>query len=211
MAEFDFPASPTNGQQYVANGVTYTWNGYAWTGGAPVISASIPWDSVTGKPTEFPTNWSLVAGKPATFPSDWDTMVNKPATFPPANHTHPVAQISDATAIGQNLVTAATQQAGRNAIGAITSDDNARVAVTQSDLLIGSRRKLNFINGSNATWTITEDAANEKINLRLDSAGGSGGGGIAEAPIDGTSYGRRDAAWDHVVSHNNDIIDGGNF
>lgn len=37
MAEFDFPSAPTNGQQYTANGVTYTWNGYAWIGSLPVI------------------------------------------------------------------------------------------------------------------------------------------------------------------------------
>ena len=27
---FDFPASPTVGQTYTLNGVSYTWNGYAW-------------------------------------------------------------------------------------------------------------------------------------------------------------------------------------
>jgi hypothetical protein len=34
---------------------------------------------------------------------------------------------------------------------------------------------------------------------------------ISEAPQDGRSYGRRSAAWDWVVSHNADIVDGGNF
>lgn len=35
MAAFDFPASPTNGQIYTANGVTYTYSAAdgAWTGG----------------------------------------------------------------------------------------------------------------------------------------------------------------------------------
>src|SRR5262245_23898730 len=27
---FDFPASPTNGQEYTSGGMTYVWSGYAW-------------------------------------------------------------------------------------------------------------------------------------------------------------------------------------
>jgi hypothetical protein len=34
---------------------------------------------------------------------------------------------------------------------------------------------------------------------------------IPEAPSDGKSYGRRNVGWDWVVSHTNDIVDGGNF
>jgi Collagen triple helix repeat (20 copies) len=61
--------------------------------------------------------------------------------------------------------------------------------------------------GSNITLDY-DDAAN---TLTIHSTAGGGGGGISEAPIDGNSYGRRNAAWDHVVSHNADIVDGGNF
>ena len=30
MASFDFPNSPSNGQTYSANGITFTWNGSSW-------------------------------------------------------------------------------------------------------------------------------------------------------------------------------------
>ena len=30
MANFDFPSSPSNGQSYSANGITYTYNGTVW-------------------------------------------------------------------------------------------------------------------------------------------------------------------------------------
>ncbi len=30
MASFDFPNSPSNGQTYSANGITFTWNGTSW-------------------------------------------------------------------------------------------------------------------------------------------------------------------------------------
>ena len=39
MAAFDFPSSPTVGQTYTLNGVTYKWDGVAWTGG-PVADVS---------------------------------------------------------------------------------------------------------------------------------------------------------------------------
>ena len=32
MANFDFPSSPSNGQSYSANGITYTYNGTVWKG-----------------------------------------------------------------------------------------------------------------------------------------------------------------------------------
>ena len=44
MAAIDMPANPTNGEEYKAsNGVTYVWNGTAWTsiGGGGGGSASI--------------------------------------------------------------------------------------------------------------------------------------------------------------------------
>ena len=43
------------------------------------------------------------------------------------------------------------------------------------------------------------------------SGGGGGGGGIPDAPTDGVTYGRKDAAWNASLALNNDILDGGNF
>lgn len=34
MAAFDFPSSPTTGQVFTQNGVSFVWNGYAWVGNA---------------------------------------------------------------------------------------------------------------------------------------------------------------------------------
>ena len=30
MAAFDFPNSPSNGQVYTLNGISWTWNGSSW-------------------------------------------------------------------------------------------------------------------------------------------------------------------------------------
>lgn len=45
----------------------------------------------------------------------------------------------------------------------------------------------------------------------VDQTGGSGGGGIPEAPSDGVSYGRMNAAWNPVIARDADVVDGGNF
>jgi hypothetical protein len=47
--------------------------------------------------------------------------------------------------------------------------------------------------------------------LAVPGESGTGGGGIAEAPLDGLAYGRQSAAWTHVLMATNDIVDGGNF
>jgi hypothetical protein len=39
---------------------------------------AVPWDTLTGVPTEFP---------PASHTQDWSTILNKPATFPPDAHS----------------------------------------------------------------------------------------------------------------------------
>lgn len=51
----------------------------------------------------------------------WEDVEDKPDSFPPSSHTHPAAQISDATAVGRGVLTAADAAAARAAIGAGTS------------------------------------------------------------------------------------------
>ena len=38
MAALDFPASPTVGQTYTANGSTWTWDGVSWLATNPTVS-----------------------------------------------------------------------------------------------------------------------------------------------------------------------------
>lgn len=63
--------------------------------------------------------WRVKLTNLPTGQTDWGSIQNKPATFPPSPHTHPVAEISDATPLGQSLVTAANAAAARTAIGAV--------------------------------------------------------------------------------------------
>lgn len=55
-------------------------------------------------------------------------------------------------------------------------DNNARVAVSKnSGAVVGTRRELNFIEGSNITLTINDDAGNEEVDITIAATGGGGG------------------------------------
>ena len=40
MAAFDFPSSPSNGDNYTANGVTWSWDGSAWRRSGGIVTTS---------------------------------------------------------------------------------------------------------------------------------------------------------------------------
>ena len=59
-----------------------------------------------------------------------------------------------------------------------TADTNARVAVEKAGTLVGTRRTINFIEGSNVNLTITDDPSNEEVDVTISSTA-SGGGGVS--------------------------------
>ena len=69
---------------------------------------------------------------------------------------------------------------------ATTLTTNARVAVNKnSGATVGTRRRLNFIEGSNITLTIADDAGNEEVDITIAASGGGSGHTIAD---DGTPF-----------------------
>jgi len=56
-----------------------------------------------------------------------------------------------------------------------TLDANARIGVEKAGTLIGTRRNINFIEGSNITLTIVDDPTNEEVDVTIASTGGGGG------------------------------------
>jgi len=54
-------------------------------------------------------------------------------------------------------------------------DNNARVKVDKNGVGVGTRRELNFIEGTNITLTVTEDVPNETIDITIDASGGGSG------------------------------------
>lgn len=59
-----------------------------------------------------------------------------------------------------------------------TVDANARIAVEKNGTAIGTRRSINFIEGSNVTLTVADDSSNEEVDVTISSTA-SGGGGVS--------------------------------
>jgi len=79
-------------------------------------------------------------------------------TRTPKDHTHPQSAIVNLEAdLGQK----------------ITTDGTARSIFKLNDIAIGTRRGLNFIEGTNITITMADDATNEEVECTIASTGGS--------------------------------------
>ena len=70
--------------------------------------AATDWDSITGKPAEFPpephtaadiTDFAEAVAE-VSPPTTWENIPGKPSVFPPENHTHPTSEV---TGLDQNL------------------------------------------------------------------------------------------------------------
>lgn len=51
-----------------------------------------------------------------------------------------------------------------------------RTIIKKAGTLIGVRRQINLIEGSNVTLTVTDDSVNDRVNITIASSGGGGGG-----------------------------------
>ena len=112
-------------------------------------------------------------------------------------HTHTASNITDfVEALGDATAALLTEGAGIDlvyddvagtlTIGLLsTLDANARVAVRKNSAgSVYTRRRLNFIEGTNVTITVADDAGSEEVDITIDAAGG--GGTIAVQEQDGT-------------------------
>lgn len=93
--------------------------------------------------------------------ADWADITGKPATFAPSAHktSHEVG--------GTDILT-----------GSLNA--NARVAVWDDGTLVGTRRKLNFIEGNAIAITLNDDNSNERVDVTIASTA------PAAAPTDAT-------------------------
>lgn len=53
-----------------------------------------------------------------------------------------------------------------------------KLRVSQAGTLTGTRREVNFINGTNVTLTLADDGPNNRVNVTIAAAGGGGGGAV---------------------------------
>lgn len=129
-------------------------------GSVPVVTAGA-WGA------QILTGGSGIAGAPTVWPS----------TFSPAPHTHPISQVSDASTIGRNLLTAADQQAARAAIGAGTGNGTSNLALGTSATTAAAGNHshgasaITVVPAGNITATNVQDAL-----VQAAASGGTGGG-----------------------------------
>lgn len=119
---------------------------------------------------------ALQEGESGQVSVAWADVTGKPSTFPPSTHTHTAAQISDASAVGRSVLTAADAAAARTAIGAGTS--NLAIGTTASTAAAGnhthaasavSTAAITGVTGTNVQAVLAELAG--RITA-LESAGG---------------------------------------
>lgn len=58
-----------------------------------------------------------------------------------------------------------------------------RTIIRKAAVIVGARRSINFIEGSNVTITVTDDSANDRVDVTIASAGGSGSPGGVDTNV----------------------------
>lgn len=106
-----------------------------------------------------------------------------------------VVAASDTASGLVELATTAETTTGTDAVRAVTpagllnattaSNINARIGVEKAGSLVGTRRRINFIDGTNVTITVADDSVNEEVDVTIAASGG-GGSSIARQPRNST-------------------------
>ncbi|QLF83533.1 minor tail protein [Gordonia phage RedWattleHog] len=99
--------------------------------------------------------------KAGDYVPTWSEITSKPSTFTPSSHTHLAADISNSTAVGRSLMTAADAAAARTAIGAGTS--NLVLGTTSDTAAAGNDSRL-----SDARVPLDNSVTNVKIPAGAD-------------------------------------------
>lgn len=89
------------------------------------------------------------------------------------SHTHPASAISDSTATGRSVLTAADAGAARTAIGALSSADATEVTAT----------KTTIVSGDQVIILDSEDSGAAKLMTRANFVAGLSGGSVALADV----------------------------
>jgi hypothetical protein len=89
-------------------------------------------------------------------------------------------------------------------------DAVARLQVSKAASPVGTRRGLNFIEGSNVTLTLSDDPNNERVNVTIAASGGGGGGssGLWQNCVTYPWAGTAVLSADPLYSYTSDVSDG---
>lgn len=134
------------------------------------------WASVTGKPAVIAAGADAAAARTAIgagtssltlgttsstakagdYQPTWAQVTGKPTEFAPADHTHVAADVSDSSAVGRSVLTAADAAAARSAIGAGTGNSTvALVATGGNNGTATTAARSDHTHGATAAGTVT--------------------------------------------------------
>jgi hypothetical protein len=89
--------------------------------GLATVAATGDYSDLSNKPTLFSGAYDDLTGKPTLFSGSYADLTNVPSTFAPSSHTHAASEISDSTAAGRSMLTAADAAAQTALLNAFTS------------------------------------------------------------------------------------------
>lgn len=112
------------------------------------------------------------------------TMVDTDSTQTLSNKT---IQVSPTITLGNHLSGSLTlTNLAGGTLSATLADNvtNQQVQVSRNGAATaGTRRRINFVEGSNVTLTISDDSTNDCVNVAMAAAGGGGGGGTGSSDM----------------------------
>ncbi|MGE5433023.1 MAG: hypothetical protein ACM3QX_18240 [Syntrophomonadaceae bacterium] len=132
----------------------------------------------------------------------------KPSDFLTGAHTQTASTITDFNEAAQDAVGAALassstvtptyNDAGNTISMAVIADSVVeKLEIAASSTLVGTRKRLNFLQGANVTLTVTDDSVNNKVDVLIAASAGAGGSNY-EVYVD--TYGvHKDGATDDAV------------
>lgn len=169
------------------------WSGSAWQPG------NIAWSELTGVPSSFPPSshthplseitqsgattgqfvkWNGTSWVPSNV--DWSDVQNKPTAFPPSAHTHSLSDLTQSGATtGQYVKWNGSNWVPSNIDWSDVQNKPTAFPITvrqNSGSNVGTRPRLNFIEGSNITITVSDDSTDNEVDITISATGGGGGG-----------------------------------
>jgi hypothetical protein len=200
----NFPQNPTTGDVYQ----TYVFDGTKWVSEATLVIDSVA--PAFNKANDAYSTATLAFDRANLANGTANTaLINASSAFDRANVANTTANtvtiVASAAFDRANLANGTANTALINAssafdranlangtantalVNASSAFDRANTAnlipVQRNSSLIGTRNKINFLQGSNITLTVVDDSAGDRVNVSISAVGGGGGGsnGVADS------------------------------